>query len=185
MIRIPVLTEQDMTPEQLRVYQKISGGVRKGPPVGPLVAAMHHPELAEVWSKMGEVLRFNSSLPERLREFTILISARFWDSPVEWFLHEPLARKAGLSSESIESLRNCVGKFAAEDEQLVYDYANKLLGRHAVDDALYERARAHFGTTVLIELTALIGYYCMISLTLNAHNFEVPAGNPHPLPPKP
>ena len=73
MIRIPVLTEQDMTPEQLRVYQKISGGVRKGPPVGPLVAAMHHPELAEVWSKMGEVLRFNSSLPERLREFESIV----------------------------------------------------------------------------------------------------------------
>lgn len=181
MLRIPVLAEKDMTPAQRRVYDKIVGGVRKGPPAGPLVAAMHRPELAEVWSQMGEVLRFQSSLPGRLREFAILLTARHWDSQFEWYAHEPFARKENLSPKSIEALRTASGRFDAEDEQLIYDYATALLQKHAVDDTLYKRAQAKFGTAVLIELTALVGYYCMIALTLNAHGFDVPAGTPRPL----
>ena len=91
--------------------------------------------------------------------------------------------KVGLSPKSIEALRRDTGRFDDPEEQLIYDYASTLLKKHAVDDALYERARAHFGTNLLIELTALIGYYCMVCSTLNAHNFDVPEGTAQPLPP--
>src|ERR1700742_4116593 len=77
----------------------------RSPPVGPLAAAMHRPDLAEKWSELGLVLRFNSSFPPRLREFVILLTGRFWDCQFEWFSHEAEARKAGLSDASIETLR--------------------------------------------------------------------------------
>lgn len=182
MLRIPVLAEQDMNEAQRRVYDRITAGARKGPPIGPLVAAMHRPELAEVWAQMGDVLRFHSSLPEYLREFVILLTGRHWDSQFEWYAHEPIALRAGLSPASLEALRSGSGRFDSEEEQLIHDYTTTLLQRHFVDDALYERARARFGTPVLIELTALIGYYCMVSLTLNAHGFDVPEGARRPLP---
>lgn len=182
MLRIPVLTEGDMNEAQRRVYAKIAGGTRKGPPIGPLVAAMHRPELAEAWAAMGDVLRFHSSLPERLREFVILLTGRFWDSQFEWYAHEPIALRAGLTQQTVDTLRQGGAQFADAGEQLLHDYATTLLARHFVDDALYERARAHFGTSVLIEITALVGYYCMVSLTLNAHGFDVPPGTPRPLP---
>lgn len=182
MLRIPVLAEKDMDEAQRRVYDKIVSGVRKVPPAGPLVAAMHNAALAEAWSRMGEVLRFNSSLPERLREFTILVTGRYWDSQFEWYAHEPIGVKMGLSSRTIEALRRDTGKFDDPDEQLIYDYASTLLKKHGVDDALYKRAQDRFGTGVLIELTALIGYYCMVCSTLNAHCFDVPEGTPRPLP---
>ena len=89
----------------------------------------------------------------------------------------------GLSSSTIEALRLDTGKFDDPDEQLIYDYASTLLKKHAVDDALYKRAQDRFGTGVLIELTALIGYYCMVCSTLNAHCFDAPEGTPRPLPP--
>jgi 4-carboxymuconolactone decarboxylase len=83
MPRIPLVTEASMTDAQRRVYEAMMTGPRRSPPVGPLAAAMHRPDLAEKWSDLGLVLRFNSSFPPRLREFVILLTGRFWDCQLE------------------------------------------------------------------------------------------------------
>ena len=103
MPRIPLVTEANMTEPQRRVYEAMTNGPRRSPPVGPLAAAMHRPDLAEKWSDLGLVLRFNSSFAPRLREFVILLTGRFWDCQFEWFSHEAEARKAGLSDRTIET----------------------------------------------------------------------------------
>jgi len=182
MPRIPLVSEASMTDEQRRVYDAMMNGPRRSPPVGPLAAAMHRPGLAEAWSALGLVLRFNSSLPPRLREFVILLVGRHWDCQFEWFSHEPEARKAGLSTETIETLRQGGATFAAADEQLIYDYATELLRHHHAADATYQAVLAAYGTARIVELTALIGYYCMVALTLNAHEIGVPEGAQPPLP---
>jgi len=184
MTRIPLVSETTMTPEQRRVYDTMLSGPRKSAPVGPLAIAMHRPELAEAWSALGLVLRFNSSFAPRLREFTILLTGRYWNCQFEWASHEAEARKAGLSAQSIETLRRGGTQFDAPDEQLIHDYAVELLDTHAVTDALYRRVQDRFGTPGVVELTALIGYYAMVALTLNAHEFGVPDGMAPPLPPR-
>jgi 4-carboxymuconolactone decarboxylase len=143
---------------------------------------MHRPELAEKWSDLGLVLRFNSSFEPRLREFVILLTGRFWDCQFEWFSHEAEARKAGLSEQTIETLRHGGSTFAAADEQAIYDYAMQLLRDHHAGDATYQRILDAYGTTGIVELTALIGYYAMVALTLNAHEIGVPEGATPPLP---
>jgi 4-carboxymuconolactone decarboxylase len=183
MARIPLVSESAMTPQQRRVYDAMLSGPRKSAPVGPLAIAMHRPELAEAWSALGLVLRFNSSFEPRLREFTILLTGRYWDCQFEWASHEAEARKAGLSAASIETLRRGGAQFDAPDEQLIHDYGVELLDRHVVGDALYGRVRDMFGVSGVVELTALIGYYAMVALTLNAHEFGVPDGVAPPLPP--
>ena len=145
MARIPLVTEATMTPAQRRVHDAMLSGPRKSAPVGPLAIAMHRPELAEAWSALGLVLRFNSSFEPHLREFTILLTGRYWDCQFEWASHEAEARKAGLSAASIETLRQGGTHFDAADEQLIHDYAIVLLGQHAVDDALYRRVQEKFG----------------------------------------
>ena len=184
MPRIPLVNEQDMTPAQRRVFDAMISGQRKSAPVGPLAIAMHRPELAEAMSALGLVLRFNSSFEPRLREFTILLTGRYWDCQFEWASHEGEARKAGLSDQSIETLRVGGSSFAAADEQAIHDYGMELLARHFASDATYQRVLALFGTAGVVELTGLIGYYAMIALTLNAAEFEVPAGMTPPLPPR-
>ena len=94
----------------------------------------------------------------------------------EWFSHEDEARKAGLSEQSIETLRHGGGTFQAEDEQAIHDYAVELLRDHRASDATYRRILAAHGTAGIVELTALIGYYAMVALTLNAHEIGVPEG---------
>ncbi|HET7879580.1 MAG TPA: carboxymuconolactone decarboxylase family protein [Acetobacteraceae bacterium] len=182
MPRIPLVTEAGMTEEQRRVYEAMRSGPRRSPPVGPLAAAMHRPELAEKWSDLGLVLRFNSSFAPRLREFVILLTGRFWDCQFEWFSHEGEARKAGLSEQSIETLRQGGNRFAAADEQAIHDYATELLRDHRASDASYRRILDAYGTAGIVELTALIGYYAMVALTLNAHEIGVPEGVTPPLP---
>ena len=182
MPRIPLVTEANMTAEQRRVDEAMRTGPRRSPPVGPLAAAMHRPDLAEKWSDLGLVLRFNSSFPPRLREFVILLTGRFWDCQFEWFSHEAEARKAGVSEQTIETLRQGGATFAAADEQAIHDYAMELLRTHRVSDACYRRVLDAYGTTGIVELTALIGYYAMVALTLNAHEIGVPDGETPPLP---
>ena len=114
MPRIPLVSEASMTDAQRRVYDAMMSGPRRSPPLGPLAAAMHRPDLAEKWSDLGLVLRFNSSFPPRLREFVILLTGRFWDCQFEWFSHEGEARKAGLSEQTIE---RCVTAATASPRQ--------------------------------------------------------------------
>ena len=184
MARIPLVSESAMTPEQRAVYDAMVNGPRKSPPVGPLAIAMHRPELAQAMSGLGLVLRFGSSFEPRLREFTILFTGRYWDCQFEWASHEAEALKAGLSEASIETLRLGRSRFERADEQAIHDYGIELLTRHFASDATYLRALAIFGVAGMVELTALIGYYAMIALTLNAAEFELPAGTTPPLPPR-
>ena len=184
MPRIPLVSADNMTPAQRRVYDGMLAGPRKSAPVGPLAVAMHRPELAEAWSALGLVLRFHSSFEPRLREFVILLTGRYWDCQFEWASHEAEARRAGLSAASIETLRRGGTVFQAADEQLIHDYAMELLDRHFVGEVLYGRVRDMFGISGVVELTALIGYYAMVALTLNAHEFDVPDGVAPPLPPR-
>jgi len=182
MPRIPLVSEASMTEAQRRVYDAMMSGPRRSPPVGPLAAAMHRPDLAEKWSELGLVLRFNSSFEPRLREFVILLTGRHWDCQFEWFSHEAEARKAGLSAHTIETLRQGGATFALADEQAIHDYAIELLRHHHATDATYQPVLAAYGTAGIVELTALIGYYSMVALTLNAHEIGVPEGTQPPLP---
>ncbi len=182
MARIPFPTPEDMNAEQRRVYDAVVKGPR-GVVRGPLRAALHRPELADKWQQLGELLRYRTSLAPRLSELAILVTARHWDSQFEWHAHEPPARAAGLPDALIESIRRGERpSFAAADEAIIHDYARTLLARHNVDDDLYSRALALVATVGIVELTAIIGYYSMVAMTLNAHQIPLPDGTPPPLP---
>jgi len=101
--RYPELRPDQMTEAQKRVYQSIAGGPRGGVR-GPFNALLRSPELADRVQKVGEYLRFSSSLPPRLNELAILVNARFWDSKYEWYAHRPLAEKAGLAAAIADSI---------------------------------------------------------------------------------
>ena len=153
--RFPGLKPEQMTDAQKRVYDSISSGPRgavrspTGPdgtvrgPWGPLLRS---PELTDRIQKLGEYLRFNSSLPARLSEFAIIINARFWDSKYEWSSHKPLAIKGGLA-ESIASdlAQNKRPANMKPDEELVYDFCTTLHREHFVPDPLFKRAVAMAG----------------------------------------
>jgi 4-carboxymuconolactone decarboxylase len=183
MARIKLYPTDDMSADQRAVHQAIISGSR-GKIVGPLRAALHNAELADKWQQLGELLRFRTSLPPRWSELAILITARHWDSQFEWYQHEPIARKAGLADAVISEI--AAGNeppLTAPDDKAVARYASELLRNHRVSQVTYQAALDLLQEKALVELTALIGYYSMVALTLNAHEFDLPAGTAAPLPP--
>ncbi|MGZ3410318.1 MAG: carboxymuconolactone decarboxylase family protein [Xanthobacteraceae bacterium] len=176
MARIPLPSPETMTPEQRRVYDQIVTGPR-GRLVGPLRAALHRPELAEKWQQFGELLRYRTSLPPMLSELAILVTARHTRSNLEWHIHEQMAEKAELPRPVIDAVRKDTRPVSGNaDFLIVYDYACELNENCRVSEPVYARALERFGAVGVVELTALIGYYTMVAMTLNAHEIPLPDG---------
>ena len=178
--RFPGIPREQMSEAQKRAYDAIAGGPR-GAVRGPFGALLRSPELADRVQKLGEYVRFESSLAPRLNEFAILVNARFWDSKYEWFAHRPLAIKGGLSESIIAELaqkRRPAGM--QPDEALVYDFCTSLHDRHFVDDALFARAVALLGERGVIDLVGVSGYYTLVSMVLNVAEIPLPEGEKSP-----
>ncbi len=97
--------------------------------------------------------------------------------------HAPAALKAGLSPAVVEAIRN--GRrplFTASDEQAVYDFCREMHEEKSVGDETYGRAHGLLGTLGVVELTALMGYYTMVAMTLLAHEIPLPEGSAPALP---
>ena len=170
-----------MTPEQRRVHDQVVAGPR-GVLIGPLRAAIHSPELAERWSALGEFLRYRTVLPKRLNELAILVCGRHWSAQVEWWVHARAAAEAGLPAEIIEAmLHGKTPRFDDAEERGVYDFARLLLATGRVPLPEYQAVERRWGARGVVELTALVGYYSMVAMTLNAHEIPLPAGVAEPL----
>lgn len=176
MPRIPLPTRDAMTDEQRAVHDKVVSGPR-GEIKGPLRAALYNAELADRWQALGELLRYRTSLPARLSELAILVTARACSSPFEWYAHRLEAHKAGIDTAIIEAIRTDTDPPGlSADDMLVYRYALELNRRKSVSDRTYAAALERFGAKTIVELTALIGYYTMVAMTLNAHEIPLPPG---------
>lgn len=98
--RMPALAPERQTEAQRKASSEFLAG--RGTPVfGPFVPLLRSPEVMLRAKAMGDYLRYKSSLPPKLNEFAILLTARHWTQRYEWAIHQPLALKAGLSSEVV------------------------------------------------------------------------------------
>jgi 4-carboxymuconolactone decarboxylase len=178
--RFPELRAEEMTEAQKRVHQSIAAGPRGGVR-GPFNALLRSPELADRVQKVGEYLRFNTSLPTRLNELAILVNARFWGSKYEWYAHRPLALKGGLAESVADDLaRHERPARMQPDEAVVYDFCTALHTQHAVDDALFDRAVTLLGERGVLDLIGVSGYYTLVSMVLNVADVPLPVGERSP-----
>ncbi len=176
MPRITLPSPESMTPEQRRVYDAVVSGPR-GKVVGPLRAALHSPELAERWQALGAFLRYRTQLTPRQSELAILVTGRACQAPFEWYAHRIEAEKAGIEAEVIEALlAQRMPAALDETDAAIVQYATELNRHRSVSDATHARALARLGERTLVELTALVGYYTMVAMTLNAHEIPLPEG---------
>jgi 4-carboxymuconolactone decarboxylase len=156
-------------------------GVR-GRLVGPLRAVIHSPDLARRWSRLGEYLRFSTCLPKKLNELAIIVTGRRWNSQLEFHIHSEAAIAAGLDPTCIEAIRLAqVPVFTDEAEVEVYEFARQLQQTGSIDGPVHAAVTARWGERGVVELTGVIGYYTMVSMTLNAHEIPLPDGASAPL----
>ena len=180
--RFKKLAESELDPAQLKVYRELMAGPRGGVR-GPFNALLRSPVLVDRVQKLGEFLRFESSLSARLNEFAILITARHWNAQYEWFAHYPHALKGGLKPEVAADLAQ--GKRPAnmqDDEAIVYDFCKELHESKSVSDATYDVALKKFGERGVVDLIGVSGYYTLVSMVLNVDRQPLPDGTSPPLP---
>ena len=149
----------------------------------PFNVYLRSPILADQLRRVAEHIRFKTSLPAKLNEFAILITARQWGSQYEWFAHHRLALKAGLNPAVAEDLAH--GRRPAgmqDDETAIYNFVQELHTTHAVSDANFKAVVDRFGEQGAMDLMAVTGYYVMVSMVLNVDRTPMPGGAKPPLP---
>ena len=180
--RMPPIPADKLTPAQKKTvdeYKKARGGE----PGGPWAVLTRSPELMSRTLMLSDYLRFNSTLPPRLSEFVILMTAREWGQNYEWNAHHPLAVKGGLNPEVAKAVaegRRPVQM--AEDEATLYDLIQELLHNRTVSDFTYGRAVSKFGEQAVVDAVSISGYYTMVAMLLNTARTPLGPGVPAPLP---
>jgi len=162
---------------------KNSAAAKPGPLGGPFNVWLRSPDVGNIIQGLGAAIRFRSSLPTKLNELAIIVTARQWTSQYEWMAHHRLALEAGLDSAIAEDIAQ--GRRPAtmsEDEAIVHDFSRELHETHGVSDATYKRALDRFGERGVMDLIAVNGYYVLVSMTLNVNRTELPGGVKPPLP---
>ena len=129
---------------------------------------MYAPEFGTLAQALGAHTRYKTRLEPRLSEFAILCTARFWKAQYEWFAHAPIAQKAGVKEKTIEDLRKGrVPKTAQKDERAIHDFVAELYKTRRVGNRNYKRVSAFLDDGAIVELVGILGYYALISMTLN------------------
>ena len=183
--RLPPRAPEEMTSRQREVAAAISGGPRGGLR-GPFQAWLRSPEVADRFQKVGEYVRFNSTIPPALNELAILVTAREWTAQYEWYAHHALAMKAGLPPAIAEAIaRGERPEGMAADQRAVYDFATELHRKRSVSDAAYAAVMERFGEQGVVDLIAACGYYVAVAMTLNVSRVPLPEGVAPPLAPLP
>ena len=163
-----------MTPQEKAAYDEAAGGLRGHAPA-PMIAWLKNPEFARRAQKLGEYLRYQTSLPPRLSELAILVTARHWTAHFEWQAHKKEALKAGLNAEVIASIAaRRRPNFGSEAETVIYELSTSLLQTGLIADKLYGKGLAVLGEKAVVELVGILGYYSLVALTLNAFEINMP-----------
>ena len=174
--RFKPLKYDEMTPEQKKMMEHLVSGERRGAG-GPFNVLLRSPEMGDLAQEFGAQMRFHSSLPRKLNEMAIIITARHWTAQYEWNAHRTAAAQAGLKEPIIQAI--AAGKRPESldaDETVIYNFATELLRTHEVGDATFKAVKDKFGEKGVVDLIGVMGYYQLVSMLLNVDRYPLPAG---------
>jgi 4-carboxymuconolactone decarboxylase len=174
--RFAPLTYQSMTPEQKKMFEDLISGERRGAG-GPFNVLLRSPEMGNLAQQFGASMRFHSSMPPKLNELAIIITARHWSSQYEWYAHRRAAANAGLNESIIQAIAS--GKRPGgmqPDEEAVYNFCTELLTTRQMSDKTFAATKAKFGERGVVDLIGVTGYYQFVSMLLNTDNYPLPDG---------
>ncbi len=174
--RFKPLTYDEMTPAQKTMIEHLLAGPRAGAN-GPFNVLLRSPEMGDLAQQFGASTRFTSSLPQRLYELAILVTARHWTSQYEWQAHHRSALQAGLSPAIADAIAQGTRPAVMQkDEEAVYNFSSELLNTKQVSDATFNAAKNAFGERGVVDLIGVIGWYNTVSMLLNTDRYPVADG---------
>jgi 4-carboxymuconolactone decarboxylase len=174
--RMPPIPADTLTEAQRKAIDEFKAA-RSADISGPFIPLLRSPEVMTRARAMGDYLRFRSSLPPRLSEFVILLTARRWTQQYEWNAHQPLALAGGLKSDIVSAVaEGRRPERMAADEEALYALADEVQRNQSVSDATYAKAIAAVGEQGVIDALGLMGQYTMLAMVLNTARTPLPPG---------
>src|SRR5262249_643602 len=138
-----------------------------------LEAMMHSPEVMNLARALGDYLSYHYAIGNTLSEFVILITAREWSQDYEWYVHYPIALKAGIAKDIADAIAD--GRRPTEmnaDEEIVYDLTTEILKNKRISDATFQRAEQRFGKKGVVDMVGIAGYYTFLAMQLNMARYQ-------------
>ncbi len=165
-----------MNAQQKTLVEHLLSGQR-GTLNGPFNVLLRSPEMGDLAQNLGTYIRYRTSVPTKLNEFAILITARALNVQYEWAAHRKYATQAGLSPALIDAV--AAGKRPGSmqpDEEIVYNFTTELVNTKQVSDSTFHAAVDKFGEHTVVDLIGVIGYYHFVSFMLNVDRYPLPEG---------
>ena len=165
--RLPPIDRAELDPARRAAYD---AGVESGAgaPSGAAALRLHG---------SGADLRFDAPMGRQLTELTILTTAREYDQPYEWALHELEALAVGLDAGIIDIVRHRQPATGlAAREAIIIEVGRELFGTRQLEADTYARALGLLGKTNLADVIDVMGRYASTAATLTAFNQRMPSG---------
>lgn len=176
--RLPTIAPEQYTAEQKKAAEDFLAA-RKVPVFGPFEPMMHSPEVMSIARSTGDYLRYHSAIGNTLSELVILVTAREWSQDYEWYVHQPIALKAGISKDIADAIADGRRPVAmSADEETVYDFTIELQKNKRVSDATFSRAEQRFGKKGVVDMVAISGYYTSLAMQLNTARYQFSGEGP-------
>lgn len=130
---------------------------------------LHSPPVAAGWLRYLTAIRHECALPGAVRELIIMRVAVLNGAPYEAEQHAPIALAEGLTQYQLEQLADWRPSSAFDARQRAVLALTDAMTRDVrVPDDVFSAVRAEFADRLLVEATATIAAYNMVSRVLEA-----------------
>lgn len=182
MARLPAATRESVPEAQRDVFDEMVKGLGSVPRYGPGSVMIHVPNAHRWATGLNHYLRDESSLPKKVQELAMLVTARELDCQHIWNAHAASARKAGVPNALVDALRDRKElPTLAADEAAVVHFGREFFRTHRVSRGAFQAALEQFGRQGVVELGLTLGNYSLLALMINSFDSDLPPDRTEPL----
>jgi 4-carboxymuconolactone decarboxylase len=182
MARVPPASKETMPQELHEAFEAMIQSRGGLPRSGPASVMINSPEACRRAFHFSDYLRRESTLAPQIQELAMLVTARELDCQYVWNAHAASGKKAGLSAELVDALRDEQPlPPLTPQEAAVINYGQEFFRTHHVSRGSFQVAQEQLGVQGLAELTMLMGFYGMLAFHVNAFDADLPAERTEPL----
>lgn len=182
MARLPLASRESVPENQRAAFDELVQGYGSVPRFGPGSVMIHVPQAHQLMNAVNKHLRGASSLPKKLQELAMLVTARELDCQYIWNAHAASASECGVSKATVEALRDHkeLPKLA-DDESAVVRFGQEFFRTHRVSRGAFQAALEQLGKQGAIELGLIMGNYSLLALLVNSFDVDLPPDRKEPL----
>jgi len=184
MARLPLATRDSVPENQRPAFDEIVKGLGSVPRFGPGSVMINVPKAHQAMNALNRYLRNDSTLPKKLQELAMLVTARELDCQYIWNAHAASAREAGVGNATVDALRDRkeLPKLA-DDETAVVRFGQEFFRTRRVSKGTFQLALEQFGKQGAVELGLILGNYSLLALLVNSFDVDLPPERKEPLMP--